>query len=97
MSKKGAPRRYSLAKYAAEATKEPFELDLDDERSVKLKQPTINDMTRVARMVSVEEFAEVFTESEEDAEALVSALGDLPASAMMSLVQDVREHYGLGG
>ncbi|PRX95569.1 hypothetical protein [Allonocardiopsis opalescens] len=97
MSKKGAPRRYSIERYAAEATKEPFELFLDEERSIKLRQPTVAEMGTLTAAMSVEQFADAFTESAEDAEEFVAALGPLPAGAMMQVARDVREHYGLGG
>ncbi|MDT0302898.1 hypothetical protein [Streptomonospora wellingtoniae] len=97
MSKKGAPRRYSIARYVSEATREPFDLELSDETVVKIPQPTTAEMDGIASVASTREVLDRLAETPEDAEKVYAELADAPAGAVMALVKDIREHFGLGG
>lgn len=97
MSKKGAPRRYSVERYITEATKEPFELWIDDDTSVKIPQPTARDMEKLGAMSTAKDLVETFAETDEDAEKIMGVFGDAPAGAIRGFAKDVQEHFGLGG
>lgn len=97
MSKTGAPRRFRIEKYIDEAVKAPFVLDLDDDTSIEIAQPSTNEVAAMPATATPRDALRVFTSSDADADTIMGVFGDLPAGALMGLVRDIREHFGLGG
>lgn len=96
MSKKGAPRRYSLAQYATEATREPFPLELTDGTEVKIPQPKYGAVKHFKDGVDLDSVIRALV-SEEDAELILADLDEYPADVAVALSRDIQEHFGLGG
>lgn len=96
MSKKGAPRRYSLAQYATEATKEPFPLDLPDGTEVLIDQPTYGAIKHLSRGGDLDEIIHALV-GEDEATRILEALDDLPLEVARALSRDIQEHFSLGG
>jgi hypothetical protein len=97
VSKKGAPRRYTVQRYIDEAAKEPFVLWLDEERSVTIPQPSGRDMENLGAMSTAKDLVATFAETEEDADLIMEVFADAPAGAIRGFAKDVQEHFGLGG
>jgi len=96
VSKKGAPRRYSLAQYATEATKEPFPLELPDGTEVLIEHPTYGAIKHLSGGGSLDEIIHALA-GEEDADKILEALDDYPLEVARALSRDIQEHFALGG
>lgn len=84
----------SLAEYAAEAKRDPFELPVDAKTTIVIQPPTVEQLlaiedapdTRTAlRAITGDQFT-----------ALMRALKGQPAPVLAAIVEDMRKHFGLG-
>ncbi|MBX6386108.1 MAG: hypothetical protein IRZ07_24570 [Microbispora sp.] len=87
-------RRHTLARYRNEAVKAPFELDLDDGRTITIPQPTVDEVLEITGLTDVRAQLKILAKDQFD--ELLTAIGDLPASALQVLMEDLMQHFGLG-
>lgn len=88
------PRTYSLTKYRAEATREPFVLELDEGSTLTIPQPSVDEILDITGMVNVRAQLKILAKDQYD--DLIKHIGDLPGGLVKPLVRDILDHYGLG-
>ena len=94
---KKSPRTYDLRQYINEATKDPFELQLNDEEALIIKAPTVNRILDAGKMDDADAEANLRILVGDDAyDEFREAIGDAPVGALMPLVKDIQEHFGIG-
>lgn len=92
---KGKP--FSLDRYRAEAKGEPFELWLDDEKSIKVDRPTGDQMFEAEeafRTGTSKQALEALCGNK--ATELLEVLGSEDAAVLRAVATDIQEHFGLG-
>ena len=87
-------KTYSLARYRAEAKREPFVLEVDEKTSIIINQSSSAALLRVEQAKNSEEALKILTSEQYD--ALIRTIGDEDAGVLKALVRDLREHFGLG-
>lgn len=92
--RKSGQKPHSLARYAAEAQRKPFELEVDDDTVIVLQPPTVDDVLAIEEATSSREALSVI--AGEQFEPLMKALHGQPAGVIGALLDDAREWFGLG-
>jgi hypothetical protein len=85
---------YSLARYRAEAKREPFELVIDSSSSVVIVQPSGEDLLAAEQATSSREAIKIL--AGDQYEELMKVLGAEPAGVLKAVIADIRDHFGLG-
>ena len=81
--------------YVAEAKKEPFELPVDDEKTIYIQQPTGGQMMDAQEMAAdgkVRDQLRVLCG--EAADEVLPLLTDAPGDVIGALVKDIMAHFG---
>jgi len=87
-------RRYRLADYRRQANKEPFPLELDDERVLMIPAPSTNTVLDVQATEDVREQLRMLTGDAYD--DLMEAIGEEQGGVLKALMKDLTDHFGLG-
>ena len=85
---------FALARYINEATKKPFELIVDDKRSIFIEQPSSNVVVHSDQAKNTEEALRDLVGDKYD--EIMDVIGDAPGGVVKLLVDDLRDHFGLG-
>ena len=90
-------RPFSLDRYRSEAKGDPFELWLDESKSLTVQRPTGD------QMFAAEEAFRSGTSRQalealcgDQADEVLTVLGAEDAAVMRAVVEDMQEHFGLG-
>ncbi|KAB2344882.1 hypothetical protein [Actinomadura rudentiformis] len=87
--------KYSIARYRAEARREPFAVELDSGDTLAILPPKSASVLELDPSLST---AEVLKRLAGDSyQALVDAVGDEDASVLVAVMKDMQKHFGLGG
>jgi hypothetical protein len=86
---------YALARYVNEATKKPFELIVDDKKSIIIEQPDGETMMVVDQAANSEEAMRLLVGDKYD--EIMKVFGSEPGGALRLLTEDIKEHFDLGG
>jgi hypothetical protein len=90
-----APKHpYALARYINQATKKPFELIVDENRSIFIEQPSSNVVVHSDQAKNTEEALRDLVGDKYD--EIMEVIGDAPGGVVKLLVDDLRDHFGLG-
>jgi hypothetical protein len=87
-------KRYRLADYRREATKPPFPLELDEERTLEIPVPDTNTILDVQATTDVRQQVKLL--AGDKYEDLMEAIGGEPGGVLKSLMKDMTEHFDLG-
>ena len=87
-------KKYQLAVYRAKAKKAPFELIVDEDKSIVISVPSTDVILDVAEAVTPREQLRLL--AGEQFEALMDVLGDEPGSILKVLLSDLTNHFDLG-
>jgi hypothetical protein len=85
---------YALARYINEATSKPFELIVDDKRSIVIEQPSSQDVLMIDQAENTEEAFRVMVGDKFD--EVMKAIGDTPGRVLKLVIDDIRDHFKLG-
>jgi hypothetical protein len=85
---------YALARYINQATKQPFEFIIDDKRSIFIEQPDANVVVHSDQAKNTEEALRDLVGDKYD--EIMEIIGDAPGGVVKLLVNDLRDHFGLG-
>jgi hypothetical protein len=87
-------KRYRLADYRREATKPPFVLEIDEERSLEIQAPDTNTILDVQATADVRQQVKLLT-GDKYAE-LMEVIGSEQGGVLKVLMRDLSEHFNLG-
>ena len=85
---------FALARYINEATKKPFEFIVDEKRSIFIEQPDANVVVHSDQAKNTEEALRDLVGDKY--EEIMEIIGDAPGGVVKLLVDDLRDHFGLG-
>lgn len=88
------PKTFALARYINEATSKPFELIVDDKRSITIEQPSSQDVLMIDQAANTEEAFRIMVGDKFD--EVMEVIGDTPGRVLKLLIDDVRDHFKLG-
>ena len=89
-----ATKKFQLAVYRAKANKAPFELIVDEDKTVSIPPPSTDVILDVSEATSVREQLRLLAGDQYG--PLMEALGDEPGSILKPLMADLTEYFGLG-
>lgn len=87
-------KNHSIARYVNEATKKPFELIVDDKRSIFIEQPNADVVVHSDQAKNTEQALRDLVGDKYD--EIMDLIGDAPGGVVKLLVDDLRGHFGLG-
>lgn len=98
-AKKPAGKPTSLAQYRAEAkaktgTAEPFVLWLDDDESIEIQRPTLDQMFEAEEAQTSR--SAIIAIAGDQAGPLLAAIGGEDPEVGKAVVEDIKEHFSLG-
>ncbi|WP_242882577.1 hypothetical protein [Actinomadura litoris] len=86
---------YSMARYRAEARREPFPLELDNGDILAIVPPKSGKVLELTPALSTDEVLRRLCGDSYD--ALVAAVGEEDAGVLVAIMKDMQKHFGLGG
>lgn len=89
-----AAKKYQLAVYRAKAKKAPFELIIDEDKTITIPPPSTDVILDVAEATSPREQLRLL--AGDQYEPLMEVLGDEPGSILKPLLNDLTNHFDLG-
>lgn len=85
---------YALARYINEATKKPFPFIVDDTKTIEIEQPSSQVVLVIDQAENTEEAFRMMVGDKFD--EIVEVIGDQPGGVLKLLINDIRDHFGLG-
>lgn len=87
-------KKYQLAVYRAKAAKKPFELIVDEDKSIHIAPPTTDVILDVSEATTPREQLRLLAGDQYN--ALMEVLGEESGSILKPLMNDLTEYFGLG-
>ena len=89
-----AAKKYQLAVYRARATKKPFELIVDESKTIVITPPSTDVILDVAEATTPRKQLQLL--AGDQYEALMEVLGEESGSILKPLMKDLTDHFDLG-
>jgi hypothetical protein len=87
-------KKFQLDRYRNEALKPDFELEVDAERSIVIKAPTVDEVLDLNNNPDVRAQLQILAKDQYP--LLMEIIADDPGAMLNPLMNDIMRHFGLG-
>lgn len=87
-------KKYQLARYRNEALRPDFELEVEDGKSIVIRQPDVDEVLDLNGMTDPRAILQVL--AKDQYEELMQTIGSEPGGMLQALIDDIVRHFGLG-